>query len=490
MKPVLRFLSGGSGVRLRPFLIAAVLGLIELAGAPAGGAALAGEPVRLAQRWTPLTGVLTPEGESGRPEAAPPRETSSTETPKLPKTAATAGGELKALTLKVTLVRTVTDGQPHGSLGVQTISVDADLARGLGLDTARGVLVTDAEKAGADGLLAGDIIEQLDDRAIGGADALLTALKDTLPDRQATVDVRRAGTGAEDLKRLLIERADAGNVGAAASLGRLFSLGLAIGPRDFGAAARYYLKAAEAGHLASMTRYALFAKDGVGVPRDETLAATWFRKAADGGQDAAMTNLGTLYETGRGVRKDLAEAARWYQKAVDKGHVFAMHRLALMYEAGRGVAKDDQEAVRLLRAASDRGLSEATSWLADKYEQGRGIPKDTDEAFRLNARAADQVRRAAEQGNAVATFNLGILYRIGKGVKKSDSEAAYWVVKSLRLGDKYLVSELMRNPNVLSEADRKWLQEVLRDEGTYKGPINGTFTPEVRTAMEALASRA
>jgi peptidoglycan hydrolase-like protein with peptidoglycan-binding domain len=43
---------------------------------------------------------------------------------------------------------------------------------------------------------------------------------------------------------------------------------------------------------------------------------------------------------------------------------------------------------------------------------------------------------------------------------------------------------------VLSVADRKWLQEVLRDEGTYKGPINGTFSPEVRTAMEALANPA
>ena len=101
----------------------------------------------------------------------------------------------------------------------------------------------------------------------------------------------------------------------------------------------------------------------------------------------------------------------------------------------------------------------------------------------------DRAGRAADQGNAVATFNLGILYRIGKGVKKSDTEAAHWVVRSLKLGDKYLVSELMRNPNVLSVDDRKWLQTVLRDEGAYKGPIDGTFTPEVRTAMEELGSK-
>ncbi|WP_291181730.1 PDZ domain-containing protein [Hyphomicrobium sp.] len=459
-----------------------------LAVALGGASALAEGP-----RWTPLTGLLAPEGEKPSDKTDASRtETSSTEKPKPPRKADSSAAAGTRLSLKAVLGRTVADGQPHGTLGVNTIAVDSDLADALGFGTARGALVTDAasDTARSAGLVAGDIIETLQGRDIAGAEALAQELGKTNPDQEVTVEVRRVGAGAADLKRLLVERANGGNVGAAASLGRLLSLGLVFGPKTYSEAATYYLKAAEAGHLASMTRYALFAKDGVGIAKNEALAATWFRKAAAGGQDAAMTNLGSLYETGRGVKQDYAEAARWYRAAVDKGHVFAMHRLALLYEAGRGVKKDDQEAVRLLRAASDKGLSEATSWLADKYEQGRGIPKDEYEAYKLNAEAADQVRRSAEQGNAVATFNLGILYRIGKGVKKSDTEAAYWVVRSLKLGDKYLVSELMRNPNVLSEADRKWLQEVLRDEGTYKGPINGTFTPEVRTAMEALANSA
>ena len=473
-------------MRLRPSIVSKLALLAVLSPA---APALAEGP-----RWTPLTGLLAPDGESAKDKAtASPRETSSTETPEAPKRASGASRDAAAaLALKVTLVRTVTDGQPHGDLGVRTIPVDGDLAAALDLGEAGGALVTQtaSTSAGAAGLIVGDVIQTLDGRAIDGADGLLRVLSGLKPDQSVTVDVRRVGTGSSDLKRLLVDRANAGNVSASASLGRLLSLGLVLGPKSYAEAAGYYLKAAEAGHVASMTRYALFAKDGIGIPKDEALAAKWFREAAEGGQDAAMTNLGSLYETGRGVKQDFAEAARWYRAAVDKGHMFAMHRLALLYEAGRGVKVDNEEAVRLLRAASDKGLSEATSWLADKYEQGRGIPKDAAEAHRLNARAADQVRRAAEQGNAVATFNLGILYRIGKGVARSDTEAAYWVVRSLKLGDKYLVSELMRNPSVLSADDRKWLQEVLRDEGTYKGPINGTFTPEVRTAMEALANSA
>lgn len=469
---------------MRPSLISK---LVLLAAVCGGTSALAEGP-----RWTPLTGILAPEGDnaSAAKDTSAPAETASTQKPERPKTLPQAG--LVPLSLKATLERTVTDGQPHGGLGVRTAAIDNDLAEGLGLGSARGALVTEAasKAASAAGLRVGDIIETLNGRPTGDPDALLKEERSFNPDQQVTVEVRRTGAGASDLKRLLVDRAHAGNVGASASLGRLLSLGLVLGPKSYGEAATYYLKAAEAGHLGSMTRYALFAKDGIGLAKDEALAATWFRKAADGGQDAAMTNLGSLYETGRGVRQDFAEAARWYRKAADNGHMFAMHRLALLHEAGRGVSKDDQEAVRLLRQASDKGLSEATSWLADKYEHGRGIAKDEVEAHRLNARAADQVRRAAERDNAVATFNLGILYRIGKGVERSDTEAAHWVVRSLKLGDTYLVSELMRNPNVLSVADRKWLQEVLRDEGTYKGPINGTFTPEVRSAMEALASRA
>ncbi len=440
-----------------------------------------------AQRWTPLTGLL-PEGD-GTGNAGKNNATKGSESP--PRESGRGMAAVSSVTtaervLTVTLRETTADGQPHGDLGVRGMTVDEDLASGLGLSAAQGVMVTDASGE----LLAGDVIRSFNGRAVAHAEALAAALRATRAGEAVKVEIWRAGTGPGSLKDLLEDRANGGNVGAAASLGRLLSLGLVLGPRNNGEAARYYLMAAKEGHVASMTRYALFAKDGIGLAKNEALAAEWFRKAADGGQAAAMTNLGGLYEQGRGVKQDFSEAARWYRRAVEKDHVFAMHKLALLYEAGRGVAKNDNEAVRLLRRASDGGLSEATSWLADKYEQGRGIVKDESEAFRLNARAADQVRKAADHGNAVATFNLGILYRIGKGVAKSDTEAAYWVVKSLRLGDAYLVSELIRNPAVLSVADRKWLQQVLRDEGTYKGPINGQFTSEVRAAMEALANPA
>jgi len=482
--------------RLQTLLVAGLLLLAGSLRAAAGDAE--GEPLRLAQqRWSPLTGPVPDDG-TRKPEAEPepeptpaPKAAPAPEpapTPAAPSSAAPA--ELRKLTLKATLASATTDGRAHGALGVRTFTVDRDLAQGLGLGGS-GVLVTDVTRGGAGDaaqLRAGDILQRLGTRAIASNDDFLTRLRDTSAGAQVDLEVMRAGEGTEDLKRFLVSQSDAGNTGATAGLARLLFLGVMFA-RDEREAARLFLKAAEAGHVPSMTNYALLAKDGVGVAKSDTEAAKWFLKAAEAGNDAAMTNLAGLYDTGRGATKDEAEAARWYRKASDAGNAIAMHRLALMYEVGRGVTKDDAEAVRLLRSASDKGLSDATAKLADNYAQGRGVPKDAEESRRFNERAAGQVRSAADGGNAVAMFNLGIIYRTGKGVVPSDADGSRWVALAFKKGDKYLVNELMRNPDTLSLADRKWLQTVLRDEGTYKGAIDGAFGAPVRTAMEALAGK-
>lgn len=480
--------------RLLRFLFAALWLLCgsHCALAGDGGA----DAIRLAeQRWTPLTGPLPDDGTT-RPEAEPEPQPPPKAEPapnRAPAPAAAAPGaapaKLVTLALKATLAGATTDGRSHGALGVKTFTVDRDLAQGLGVGG--GVLVTVVTRGGAGEaaqLRAGDVLQSLDGRAIASNDDLLSRLRSTSAGTPVDLEIVRAGDGPEDLKRTLVSQSDAGNVGATAGLARLLFLGVLFA-RDEREAARLFLKAAEAGHVRSMTNYALLAKDGVGVAKSDTEAAKWFLRAAEAGNDAAMTNLAGFYDAGRGATKDAGEAARWYRRAADAGNVIAMHRLALMYEAGRGVAKDDAEAVRLLTKASDKGLSDASSKLADNYAQGRGVPKDADEARRFHERAAGQVRASAEAGNAVAMFNLGIIYRTGKGIAQSDAEGARWVAAAFKKGDKYLINELMRSPETLSLADRKWLQTVLRDEGTYKGAIDGNFGQSMSTAMETLEGK-
>ena len=47
----------------------------------------------------------------------------------------------------------------------------------------------------------------------------------------------------------------------------------------------------------------------------------------------------------------------------------------------------------------------------------------------------DDIKKLAEQGNAVAQFNLGVMYEKGEGVPKDYKQAAYWYSKAAEQGN-------------------------------------------------------
>jgi TPR repeat protein len=70
---------------------------------------------------------------------------------------------------------------------------------------------------------------------------------------------------------------------------------------------------------------------------------------------------------------------------------------------------DYAEALRLLRPLAEQGDARAQDNLGILYHDGQGVPQDYAEAVKWH-------RLAAEQGNAVAQDNLGFCYGKGKGV--------------------------------------------------------------------------
>jgi TPR repeat protein len=62
------------------------------------------------------------------------------------------------------------------------------------------------------------------------------------------------------------------------------------------------------------------------------------------------------------------------------------------------------------------------------YFNGDGLPREYTEA-------ANWFRKAAEQGNAVAQKNLGVMYGKGYGVPQSDAEAYVWASIATISGD-------------------------------------------------------
>ena len=92
----------------------------------------------------------------------------------------------------------------------------------------------------------------------------------------------------------------------------------------------------------------------------------------------------------------------------------------MKYFTGEGVLQDATEAVRWFRLAAEQGHAIAQYNLGVKYDTGEGVPKDYAEAVRW-------FRLAAEQGDASAQYNLGIAYDTGEGVLQDSAEAHMWL---------------------------------------------------------------
>src|SRR5258706_13979882 len=79
-------------------------------------------------------------------------------------------------------------------------------------------------------------------------------------------------------------------------------------------------------------------------------------------------------------------------------------------------------ALRLIRPLANDGDAVAQYNLGLTYMTGQGVQQDY-------AMAAIWFRKAAEQGYAFAQSNLGVLYRDGRGVQPDSTEAGKWLRK-------------------------------------------------------------
>lgn len=89
---------------------------------------------------------------------------------------------------------------------------------------------------------------------------------------------------------------------------------------------------------------------------------------------------------------------------------------------------DFATAFREWSAAAKRGDGIAQYNLGQLYRQGRGTTKDL-------AAALKWYLRAAEQGVVLAQRNVGMMYGLGIGTEKNDVEAYRWLSIAAALGD-------------------------------------------------------
>jgi uncharacterized protein len=112
----------------------------------------------------------------------------------------------------------------------------------------------------------------------------------------------------------------------------------------------------------------------------------------------------------------------------EQGNARAEALLGSMYDEGKGVSRDDGQALKWYRSAADKGNAMGQYGLGVFLMDGRGGEKpDIPQATEL-------FRKAALQGNAGAQYRLGLIYSEAIGVPEDDVTAAEWFRKSASQG--------------------------------------------------------
>ena len=368
-----------------------------------------------------------------------------------------------------------------GWLGVRLEPLEAALSASLGLDNANGALVLETVATGPlsqSGIRFGDVIVQLNGKAVEGPSDLFRRVASMAPGGGATLEVWRASTDEADFLQTLRRLAYGGNAHVMGLLGKLYATGSGV-VRDDTEAIQWYRKGAEAGNVVAMTALGAMALERRGMPMDAQEGVRWLRAAADKNHLEAMHRLARVLAEGKLVDKNAPEAVRLFSKAADAGYVFSMVDLGIMYARGDGVAADPAKAASWYKRAADLGNSAAMVNLGLLYAQGKGVALDPAAAVAL-------YRRSVSLGHPAGMHNLAWMLDSGKGVERKDpEEAADLMMKSLDRRHEFSLKQMKENSRAWSKEFRQALQRRLRDAGVYAGPTDGELRETTIDAINA-----
>jgi len=228
---------------------------------------------------------------------------------------------------------------------------------------------------------------------------------------------------------------------AVKNIGKLFYLGRGQA-QDCAKAYKYLKQAADLDDLDAIYDLGLLYSNGCGVARDEVEAVRWFQRASDLGHGSARERLASAYANGKGVAKDERRAFELYNSLGENGSPSALHALALIYEYGKGVAKNPKLAFQCELQAARQGNVQALNELGTYYRDGFGTAADIQAAL-------DCFKKSAAAGNSWGKFATGLIYDLGKQVKRDPALAAKYYAESIQADSAALKSQ----PSILGAGE-------------------------------------
>lgn len=172
------------------------------------------------------------------------------------------------------------------------------------------------------------------------------------------------------------------------------------------------------------------------VRGERETAFGWLQKAAEQGLPEAIYALSLCHREGTGTAPFPKKADELLLKAAEMGYAVAQYDLAMQFYFGRvnrltnavEIAQDYAQAVRWLQKAAEQGENLAKYYLGLCYEEGTGVKQDFEAA-------AKWYRSAAEAELSWAACSLGRCLEYGNGVEKDLAEAIIWYQKAAENGD-------------------------------------------------------
>ncbi len=148
------------------------------------------------------------------------------------------------------------------------------------------------------------------------------------------------------------------------------------------------------------------------------------------------------------------------------------------FQLARSLHKAEQydEAATLYRSLVARGYFAALTNYGWMLHNGHGLSKNQREAARLYL-------LAAQQGDNFGMYNAAMAYDSGEGLPRNPAQAAHWIYAALRLGHSYSIEQMSGSATGWTRDFRVELQRLLRRAGTYNGPVDGNFGPDIARAV-------
>ncbi len=170
-----------------------------------------------------------------------------------------------------------------------------------------------------------------------------------------------------------------------------------------------------------------------------------------------------LFEGRPGVVRDHTRAFALATAGTALGCAHSKGALAACYNGGYGVATDEVRGLELGRESAAAGSCFGQIEVGWCYKEGcGGVAKDYAEAARL-------YRLAADQGHAVAQYNLGLMFHEGRGVAQDYAEAMRLQRLAADQGDVdaqlYMGNMLRQHPGVVNYAEATRFYRLAADQG-------------------------